>query len=126
MEAPRLKIYQYDAKNQIVPTVASDDTNEDKTRWIAAVDDIAADAIAKQYGWTLCGGEIFKNHQYYTMHDYLEAGCDIVVFSPVYENHYACPDCCEEWNDVWDSGCNDDCPNCGSRDISPIESVQIS
>lgn len=126
MDAPRLKIYQYDAKNQIIPTVSPDDTDEDKTRWVAAIDDIVANEIAKTYGWTLAGGEILKNHQCYTMFEYLAIGCDFVQFPPVFGNHYACPGCCEEWDAVWDSGCDDECPNCGLRDISPIDSVQLS
>jgi len=29
-----------------------------------------------------------------------------------YLNQYRCPYCQTEWEDVWDCGCNDRCPNC--------------
>jgi len=78
---PRLKIFQYDAKNETVSTFASlDDTDEDKTRWIAAVDDLTADAFAASRGWTPSGGEIFHNHAYDTVADYNAAGVDIILF----------------------------------------------
>jgi hypothetical protein len=38
-------------------------------------------------------------------------------------NHYACPVCKTEWNDTWSCACDDDCPNCGKRHISPTEST---
>lgn len=34
-------------------------------------------------------------------------------------NHYTCPDCKYEWTDEWSCMCDDDCPNCGKRHISP-------
>jgi hypothetical protein len=33
-------------------------------------------------------------------------------------NHYECPRC----NHAWSSQCDDDCPACGCRHISPIDS----
>jgi DNA-directed RNA polymerase subunit M/transcription elongation factor TFIIS len=37
-------------------------------------------------------------------------------------NFYRCPDCGEEWQDEWSCGCDDDCPECGARHISPYKS----
>lgn len=42
-----------------------------------------------------------------------------------FRNHYKCPRCAHEWADDWDSTCDDDCPNCGMRHISPHESEDI-
>lgn len=42
-----------------------------------------------------------------------------------FENRYVCPNCKTEWHDVWSSMCDDDCPKCGTRHISPIESVDL-
>jgi len=41
-----------------------------------------------------------------------------------YLNHYRCPYCQTEWEDVWDCGCNDRCPNC-NKEIEPYESSVI-
>lgn len=42
-----------------------------------------------------------------------------------WRNHYKCPRCGHEWTDEWDSQCDDDCPNCGNRHISPTSSEEI-
>jgi DNA-directed RNA polymerase subunit RPC12/RpoP len=42
-----------------------------------------------------------------------------------FENHYVCPECKGEWRDRWDSMCDDDCPHCGARHITPTESVDL-
>lgn len=34
-------------------------------------------------------------------------------------NHYTCPRCSHSWKDVWSAQCDDDCPKCGERHISP-------
>lgn len=39
-----------------------------------------------------------------------------------FRNYYRCPDCGHEWEDVWDGQPDDDCPNCGTRHISPYTS----
>jgi hypothetical protein len=31
-----------------------------------------------------------------------------------YINNYHCPDCDEEWTDVWTAMCDDECPKCGT------------
>jgi len=78
---PRLKIFQYDAKNETVSTFTSfDGADEDKTRWIAALDDLTADGFATSHGWTPSGGEILHNHAYDTATDYSAAGVDIILF----------------------------------------------
>jgi rubrerythrin len=41
-------------------------------------------------------------------------------------NHYKCPRCSHEWHDEWDCECDDDCPACGNRHISPHESEDIT
>jgi predicted nucleic acid-binding Zn-ribbon protein len=40
-------------------------------------------------------------------------------------NYYECPDCHTMWDDVWDSMCDDECPNCGTRNISPYKSEDV-
>ena len=40
-------------------------------------------------------------------------------------NHYTCPGCGHKWKDVWSCMCDDDCPNCGMRHISPTHSDDI-
>jgi len=42
-----------------------------------------------------------------------------------FRNFYRCPYCSTEWEDVWDSTCEDDCPSCGKRHIKPYESEDI-
>ena len=34
--------------------------------------------------------------------------------------------CGTEWEDVWSCGCNDECPVCGTKDIEPYESTDIT
>jgi hypothetical protein len=41
-----------------------------------------------------------------------------------YLNQYRCPYCKTEWEDVWDCGCNDRCPDC-NKEIEPYESALI-
>src|SRR6185436_18525750 len=37
-------------------------------------------------------------------------------------NYYRCPRCAKDWTDEWDCMCDDDCPHCGCRHISPYRS----
>ena len=37
-------------------------------------------------------------------------------------NYYECPECEYEWEDEWSCMCDDDCPTCGARHISPYQS----
>ncbi|TCV80050.1 MULTISPECIES: hypothetical protein [Methylomonas] len=41
-----------------------------------------------------------------------------------YLNQYRCPYCQTEWEDSWDCGCNDRCPDC-NKEIEPYESALI-
>ncbi|MDX8125930.1 hypothetical protein QLH52_01425 [Methylomonas sp. OY6] len=41
-----------------------------------------------------------------------------------YLNQYRCPYCQTEWEDSWDCGCNDRCPDC-NKEIEPYESTSI-
>jgi hypothetical protein len=38
-------------------------------------------------------------------------------------NYYRCPKCGQTWCDEWSAQCDDDCPNCGARHISPYKSA---
>lgn len=40
-------------------------------------------------------------------------------------NHYICPRCKTPWSDEWSATCDDDCPKCGIRHISPTESKTL-
>jgi hypothetical protein len=42
----------------------------------------------------------------------------------VYRNFYECP-CGNEWEDEWDSMCDDRCPVCDTP-CSPSDSIEIS
>jgi rubrerythrin len=44
----------------------------------------------------------------------------------LFVNHYRCPACQHEWANSWDSTCDDDCPACGNRHISPHHSDDIT
>lgn len=37
-------------------------------------------------------------------------------------NHYECPRCACTWSDAWSCQSDDECPDCGMRDISPFDS----
>lgn len=43
-----------------------------------------------------------------------------------YRNHYHCGDCGTDWEDEWSCCCDDECPNCGSSDWSPVESDDLT
>ena len=40
-------------------------------------------------------------------------------------NFYRCPRCGEGWDDVWSCMCDDECPVCGCRHISPLKSFDM-
>ena len=42
-----------------------------------------------------------------------------------FRNHYLCPECKTEWVDEWSCTCDDECPECGCSDISPVYSEDI-
>jgi hypothetical protein len=43
-----------------------------------------------------------------------------------YLNHYHCTDCDTSWDDEWSCCCDDECPNCGSRNWSPVSSDDLT
>ena len=40
---------------------------------------------------------------------------------PLFRNFYRCAPCGNEWTDVWSAMCDDDCPECGVRHMSPYK-----
>ena len=38
-------------------------------------------------------------------------------------NFYHCPECDHEWEDKWMATCDDACPRCGMRNVSPYNSI---
>ena len=40
-------------------------------------------------------------------------------------NYYRCARCNREWTDEWSATCDDDCPHCGARHMSPYRSEDI-
>jgi len=43
----------------------------------------------------------------------------------VFTNYYKCSNCGHEWSDTWTATCDDDCPECGARHISPVRSDDL-
>jgi hypothetical protein len=43
-----------------------------------------------------------------------------------FRNHYTCADCGAKWADEWSCMCDDDCPDCGARHMSPEESDDLT
>jgi hypothetical protein len=43
-----------------------------------------------------------------------------------YNNRYVCPDCGYVWEDDWSACCDDECPECESRHISPVSSEDLT
>jgi hypothetical protein len=43
-----------------------------------------------------------------------------------FENHYKCSRCGLRWTDEWSCTCDDDCPHCGARHMSPYGSEDLS
>lgn len=43
-----------------------------------------------------------------------------------FRNHYECDCCNAEWTDDWSSKCDDDCPLCGARHMSPHDSDDLT
>ena len=43
-----------------------------------------------------------------------------------YLNHYECEDCGRAWQNEWSCMCDDDCPHCGARHMSPVDSDDLT
>ena len=43
----------------------------------------------------------------------------------MFRNFYRCSRCGHEWTDVWSATCDDDCPSCGARHMSPYRSEDV-
>src|SRR5689334_11747926 len=41
-------------------------------------------------------------------------------------NHYECARCERRWTDEWSCMCDDECPHCGARDMTPYESEELT
>jgi predicted nucleic acid-binding Zn-ribbon protein len=41
-------------------------------------------------------------------------------------NYYTCARCGEDWTDEWSCMCDDDCPHCGARHMSPDDSDNLT
>jgi DNA-directed RNA polymerase subunit RPC12/RpoP len=39
-----------------------------------------------------------------------------------FRNFYRCANCNRTWTDEWSATCDDDCPHCGARHMSPYKS----
>jgi hypothetical protein len=42
-----------------------------------------------------------------------------------FRNFCRCDNCGNEWTDVWSAQCDDDCPLCGARHMSPYKSEDV-
>ena len=43
----------------------------------------------------------------------------------LFRNFYRCTSCDDLWTDVWSATCDDDCPHCGARHMSPYKSEDV-
>jgi hypothetical protein len=43
-----------------------------------------------------------------------------------YSNHYICERCDTTWIDEWSCMCDDDCPKCGARHMTPFKSDDLT
>lgn len=43
-----------------------------------------------------------------------------------FRNHYLCERCDSPWEDEWSCTCDDDCPRCGARHMSPFKSDDLT
>ena len=41
-------------------------------------------------------------------------------------NYYTCDRCGKNWTDEWSCTCDDDCPHCGARHMSPDNSDDLT
>ena len=43
----------------------------------------------------------------------------------LFRNYYRCAHCHRTWTDKWSATCDDDCPYCGARHMSPYKSEDV-
>jgi len=43
-----------------------------------------------------------------------------------FSNNYTCDRCGKDWTDEWSCMCDDDCPHCGARHMSPNDSDDLT
>ena len=43
-----------------------------------------------------------------------------------FRNYYLCERCDSTWQDEWSCMCDDDCPHCGARHMSPFKSDDLT
>ena len=43
-----------------------------------------------------------------------------------FHNYYVCGRCDRTWEDQWSCTCDDDCPHCGARHMSPFKSDDLT
>jgi DNA-directed RNA polymerase subunit RPC12/RpoP len=43
-----------------------------------------------------------------------------------FRNSYHCARCGAHWTDIWSAQCDDDCPECGARHMSPYKSEDVA
>lgn len=43
-----------------------------------------------------------------------------------FRNHYCCARCHANWTDEWSCMCDDDCPFCAARHMSPLKSEDLT
>ena len=43
-----------------------------------------------------------------------------------FRNHYLCDRCDSAWSSDWSCMCDDDCPHCGARHMSPFNSDDLT
>ena len=41
-------------------------------------------------------------------------------------NHHTCYRCDQDWSDAWSCMCDDECPDCGARDATPLDSDDLT
>ncbi len=43
-----------------------------------------------------------------------------------FRNRYLCARCQFEWENEWSCTCDDDCPKCGARHMSPYDDIELT
>ena len=57
----------------------------------------------------------------------IELAVEALGLEQWFRNYYECsnPNCEADWSDDWTAMCDDDCPKCGQRAITPYYSEEI-